>query len=97
MLVRTFEITEDTFGIIRTVVTRQNFGTGSKFRDNLNIVVTEEGGGLVSYITMNEANQDNLVADFSSVLDNGMMRECRDALISMVRKTEATKEEERTK
>lgn len=74
-----------------------DFADGSRFRENLNIDVREEGGEVVSFVSMKEGNIRNLVADLSSIMEAGMMRECRDALVSSVKKKEKQNEEERTK
>lgn len=74
-----------------------NFADGTRFRENLNIDVREEGGEVMSYISLKKDNIENMIVDLSGAMEPGMMRECRDALISCVKKQEKKKGQERTK
>ena len=74
-----------------------DFADGTKFRDNLNIEVFEEGGTDMSYVSIKETNQENMILDLSEIMKPGMMSECKDALISAVKKREMQKHDEMTK
>ena len=74
-----------------------DFADGTKFRDNLNIEVFEEGGTDMSYVSIKESNQENMILDLSEIMKPGMMSECKDALISAVKKREMQKHDEMTK
>jgi len=74
-----------------------DFADGTKFRDNLNIEVFEEGGTDMSYVSIKESNQENMILDLSEIMKPGMMSECKDDLISAVKKREMQKQDEMTK
>lgn len=74
-----------------------DFADGTKFRDNLNIEVFEEGGTDMSYVSIKESNQENMILDLSEIMKPGMMSECKDALISAVKKKEMQNQDEMTK
>ena len=74
-----------------------NFADGTRFRENLDIDVREEGGGVMSYVSLKKDNIENMIVDLSGAMEPGMMRECRDALISCVKKQEKKNGQERTK